>query len=263
MLIFALDDERIILEDTRDVIAAAAPEAEIMLFTRAVPSLEAIREKGLRPDIVFCDIEMPGLSGLQYAAELKKASPETRIVFVTAYPQYAMDAFKVRAQGYILKPLTVAQVEEELSYLPKPPVKNPEKLEVRCFGSFEVMWKGRPLVFSRSRTKELFAYLVDREGGWCTGGEIISNLWEDGDSDKKKYLRVLGSDLISTLKEIGMEKVLLRMRDQWAVDTELLDCDYYRMLQGDMDAVNSYQGEYMKQYSWAELTVGRLFFRNR
>ena len=60
-----------------------------------------------------------------------------------------------------------------------------------------------------------------------------------------------------------MEKVLLRMRDQWAVDTELLDCDYYRMLQGDMDAVNSYQGEYMKQYSWAELTVGRLFFRNR
>ena len=161
MLIFALDDERIILEDTRDVIAAAAPEAEIMLFTRAVPSLEAIREKGLRPDIVFCDIEMPGLSGLQYAAELKKASPETRIVFVTAYPQYAMDAFKVRAQGYILKPLTVAQVEEELSYLPKPPVKNPEKLEVRCFGSFEVLWKGRPLVFSRSKTKELFAYLVD------------------------------------------------------------------------------------------------------
>ena len=44
MLIFALDDERIILEDTRDVIAAAAPEAEIMLFTRAVPDLEAIRE---------------------------------------------------------------------------------------------------------------------------------------------------------------------------------------------------------------------------
>ena len=53
------------------------------------------------------------------------------------------------------------------------------------------------------------------------------------------------------------------MRDQWAVDTELLDCDYYRMLKGDMDAVNAYQGEYMKQYSWAELTVGRLFFRNR
>ncbi len=139
-------------------------------------------------------------------------------------------------------------------------MSNPEKLQVRCFGTFEVLWKGRPLLFSRSRTKELFAYLVDREGSWCTGGEIISDLWEEGNADKKKYLRVLGSDLTSILKEIGMENILLRMRDQWAVNTELLDCDYYRMLKGDMDAVNSYHGEYMKQYSWAELTVGRLFF---
>ena len=43
---------------------------------------------------------------------------------------------------------------------------------------------------------------------------------------------------------------------------ERIDCDYYRMLAGDMDAVNRFRGEYMAQYSWAELTKGELYFRN-
>lgn len=74
-------------------------------------------------------------------------------------------------------------------------------------------------------------------------------------------IRKIISDLKATLKEIGMEDVLIRQRRQVAVRRDLIDCDYYRMLDGDMTAVNAYRGEYMADYSWAEITAGRLHFR--
>lgn len=265
MLIFILDDEPLVLEDTRTVVAQAAPEAELRVFSLASQALEAISEQGLRPDVVFSDIEMPGFSGLELAARLKTLSPDTRIVFVTGYPDYAVRAFKLKVHGFLLKPLSVEDVREELSWLPKPPEAEPGKLRVRCFGNFEVFWQNKPLVFERNKTKELFACLVDREGAWCTAGEIISVLWENPAEikDVKHYLRILIGDLTATLKRIEMQDVLLRKRGQWAVERRLLDCDYYRMADGDIDAVNAFRGQYMAQYSWAELTTGHLVFLER
>ncbi len=54
---------------------------------------------------------------------------------------------------------------------------------------------------------------------------------------------------------------MTRERRQLAVRRDLVDCDYYRMLEGDMEAVNAFDGTYMPEYSWAELTTGRLYFR--
>ena len=69
------------------------------------------------------------------------------------------------------------------------------KLAVRCFGYFDVFYGDDPLIFSRAKTKELLAYLVDREGAACTGGEIELALWEDADAvkDTRHYLRILTS----------------------------------------------------------------------
>ncbi len=134
------------------------------------------------------------------------------------------------------------------------------RLEVRCFGYFDVMWQGQPLIFARKQSKELLAYLIDREGAACSSGEIALALWEDEVDEKseKNRIRVLINDLKNTLKGIGMEDVLIRDRREIAVNRELLDCDYYRLLKGDMTTLDSYMGEYMKQYGWAELTNGRL-----
>ncbi len=79
MLIFAIDDEPKILRDTEQAIREAVPEAKLMCFALAADALTAIRDKRLRPDIVFSDIEMPGLSGLDFAVALKTASPDTRV----------------------------------------------------------------------------------------------------------------------------------------------------------------------------------------
>ncbi len=261
MLIYAIDDEPAMLEELHEAIAAAEPNAEIMDFETAPQVLAAPDNQ--TPDIVFSDIRLPGMDGLDLAVQIKKKAPRAKIIFVTGYSQYAVEAFQRHVNGYVMKPVTPDKIRAELDALDLPPAPEPDKLCVRCFGYFEVFWKGEPLIFRRTQTKELFAYLIDREGEACTSGEIALALWENTVDEKAEHnrIRVLLNDLRATLRSIGMEELLIRERRQLAVRCDMVDCDYYRMRDGDAAAVNAYYGEYMKQYSWAELTAARLHFR--
>ena len=126
-----------------------------------------------------------------------------------------------------------------------------------------MFWGGQPLAFHRKQSKELLAYLVDRRGASCTAEEIIAVIWGDEADMKsaKQRLRNLVNDLKTILKGIGFGDVLIRQGSSLAVRKTRVDCDYFRMLAGDMDAVNAFRGEYMEQYSWAELTKGILHFQ--
>ena len=264
MTILAIDDEPKALRLLHDAIAEAEPGAEIVDYSDGEEALLALREHGLKPDVVFSDIELPGMSGLTFAAELKKAAPETKIVFVTGFPKYAADAYMLHVSGYIVKPVYADRVREELDLLKLPPAEpKPDKLQVQCFGHFEVFWRGKPVIFQRKQSKELLAFLIDREGRACSAEEIASALWEDDDDMQtaKARIRLILHDLRATLREIGMEDVLIRERRQLAIRKDKVDCDYYRMLAGDMNAVNAFGGTYMTEYSWAELTAGRLHFQ--
>lgn len=264
MLFFAIDDEPRMLSLLHKAIAEAEPGAEIMDFTEGDDLLAALSEH--TPDVVFSDVELQGMTGLELAVKIKNAAPEAKIIFVTGYSQYAADAFRLHANGYILKPAEAERIREELDCLNLPNREtDPGKLRVRCFGSFEVFWNGQPLIFQRSQTKELLAYLIDREGASCTSGEIALALWsKDGNGQAgKNRIRVLINDLRGTLRKIGMEDVLIRERRLLAIRRDMVDCDYYRMRDGDVTALNAFDGEYMKQYSWAELTAGKLHFKQR
>lgn len=263
MLIFAIDDEPKSLSKLHKTLAEAAPGAEIMDFPLGTEALRAIEARGLRPDAVFTDIEMPELDGLALAVKLRQASPASRIVFVTAYSEYAVEAIRQRVSGYVLKPVQKSRFQEELEYIAPALKRDAAKLTVRCFGQFDVFWQGKPLMFGRKQTKELMAFLINSNGAVCTAEEIATALWEE-ETDMpiaKRRIRQLVSDLKATLAGIGMEDVLVRRSGQLAILRDKVDCDYYRMLDGDMDALNAYRGEYMKQYSWAEMTVGKLGFR--
>lgn len=263
MRIYVIDDEPTILKASEQVIRRALPDAEVTAFLSATKALDTLKDPSEPLDACFCDIEMPGLNGLEFAIRLKQISPETKIIFVTAYSEYALEAFRLHANGYILKPINVVRVLEEIGETEvTPPEAGEELLKVQCFGNFEVFWQGKPLLFNRKKTRELFAYLVDRKGALCSSEEIVAAVWEDeGDlKNIKTQIRVLISDLRKTLTNIGQEDVLIRQRGQVAINTDKLDCDYYHMLEGDMNAVNVFKGEYMTQYSWAEITAGQLAF---
>ena len=138
-----------------------------------------------------------------------------------------------------------------------PPAKG---LRVQTFGNFEIFYDGKPVRFRRSRTKELFAYLIDRRGAGSTMGQLISVLWEgrpDTDSVRSQ-LRSLITDLRTTFRQLGENAIIIKQRDLIAVDPDRVDCDYYRFLAGDKGAANAFRGEYMSNYSWAETTLGAL-----
>ncbi|MBQ6400311.1 MAG: response regulator [Clostridia bacterium] len=265
MLIFAIDDEPMALMVLHNAIAEAVPEAAIMDYDMGTAALEAIREKDLRPDVVFSDIRMPQLDGLALAAQVRKSSPGTKFVFVTAYSEYAFDAIQVRTSGYVMKPVDADSIRKEMENIAPLRTGMPGGLWIRCFGTFEVFWNRKPLLFARKQTKELLAFLIDREGSVCSAETIITTLWE-GETDLaagKDRVRHLVSDLKKTLSSIGMDEILVRRSGHLAILRDKVDCDYYRMIDGDMAAVNAFTGEYMTQYTWAELTTGRLYFRGK
>ena len=264
MRLFAVDGASEGLGELLSALREAEPEAVLTGFSSADAALNAAEDRDTRPDAVFTEVRTPELDGLELAARLRKAAPECKVVFVTAHPEYALEAFRLHARGYVLKPATPERLREELDeLLPRRPAREAEMLTARCFGAFEVFWRDAPLRFSRKKSKELLAYLIGRQGEWCSTEEIVSALWEDNEgSDPKHYLRVLTMDLSNTLEQIGMQRVLRRRRGFLAVDRDAVNCDYYRFLAGEKEAMDAFRGQYMALYSWGEITLGFLYFKS-
>lgn len=106
------DDERLLREQLKSRLAAVWPELQICGEAR--DGQEAIEKaQQLRPDVVFLDIRMPGLTGLEAAREIVTLpSWSGEIVFVTAYDEYAVAAFEQGALDYLLKPVEVERLAQ-------------------------------------------------------------------------------------------------------------------------------------------------------
>ena len=257
MRIIAVDDEKIALDALSAAIKEIVTEDEVISFRYPEDALEFIKDNPC--DIAFLDVEMAGMSGVELAEELKKYNSEINIVFCTGYGNYRDAAFELHASGYLMKPITSEKVQRELANLRRPIVEK-KKLKVQTFGNFEVYLDGKPIAFKYRRTKELFAYLVDRVGAMCTVGEIIGILFED-DSGREDYFQKLRRDLLSTLEEVGCADAIVHKRGMLGVVVTELQCDYYDYLNNKKDLATSYFGEYMSQYSFAEYTNAHLNVR--
>lgn len=257
MKIIAVDDEKIALDALSSAIKAVVAEDEVISFRYPEDALEYVREHSC--DIAFLDIEMAGMSGVALADALKKYNPEINIVFCTGYGNYRDQAFDLHASGYLMKPITPEKVKREFENLRRP-IYEKKRLKVQTFGNFEVYLDGKPLVFKYRRTKELFAYLVDRVGALCSVGEIIGVLFED-EGGREDYFQKLRRDLLSTLEEVGCKHVIVHKRGMLGVVITEIQCDYYDCLNKKKDFATSYLGEYMSQYSFAEYTNAQLFAR--
>ena len=262
MITLAVDDILSIAKQIRDLMKEIDPEGSHYAESDPTGIQKLAVEK--RPDLIWLDIEMPGYNGLELAAEIKTILPDTNIVFVTGYSKYAVDAFGMHASGYVMKPVTKERLLDEIANLRVPPKDESADetlLRVQCFGNFEVFGHEGIVKFGRSLSKEAFAYLIDRRGAGCTVAEICSILWEDRTADKglKSQCRVIMGALKKDLERVGAGKVIVKNWNTWGIDTSKVECDYYNFLKGDSGAVNLFRGEYMSQYSWAEMTVGRLF----
>lgn len=252
MKILVADDEEIILQQIITILEKVCPEAEVSGFTRGDRILKFAQDHAC--DVAFLDINMGSMSGIDIAKQLKIWYPQINIIFVTAYEEYMKTAFSMHVSGYLMKPVKGQDVKLELENLRHPVSEEKHTgIEARCFGTFDIFVNGESLVFKRSKTKEMLAYLIDRKGNSVTSGELRAVLWESAgwgknareDRDKNHYFQVIKRDLISTLREYGIQDIFISSWNKYAVDTKKIHCDYYDYMDDKPEGVRAYNGEYM------------------
>ena len=254
MIAIAVDDEPLMLGALTKAIKASDDITSVVGFTSCEDALDFIKNNPA--DIAFLDINMRGMGGLSLAEKIIGFCSDCKIVFCTGYEEYAIPAFKLHASGYLLKPISAKDVQVEIDNI-KGIRQNQKPLVVKCFGNFEVYAKGEKLTFKRSKTKELFAFLVDRNGAGVTVAEIGVALWgNDEDQKNQNYIHQLFRDLRQSLEAVGVEEIFERNNYFYSINPEKLDCDYYAYLKTGKP---EFRGEYMAQYSWAEESCGLLW----
>lgn len=259
MIAMTVDDEKAMLHALTAAVTVSPDITEITEFTSCMAALEWAGVHTV--DIAFLDISMRGMGGLALAEKILELQPGCKIIFCTGYSEYAVEAFKMHVSGYLMKPVTAEDVQKEIDYIKGQKKKEP-LLTAKCFGTFEVYSDRGPLAFKRTKTKELLAFLIDRNGAGVTTKQICAGLWEDDTNDAKNrnHLYQLLEDLRVTLKQVGAERLLVKTNTTYSVDVDRIDCDYYSYLKNGRPA---FMGEYMTQYSWSEITCSLLIGQKR
>lgn len=261
MRIITIDDRRSIVNIILRTLDRIDPDGEHLGFIHVDEMIEAVKEK--KPDAIFMDVEMPEMNGIELAKTLQDIDPRINIIFTTGYKEYMPEAFDLYASGYLLKPVEEEEVRKALDHLrygSSEEKKN--RISVQCFGTFEVFVDNKPMSFHRSKSKELFAYLVDRKGASCTNDMIIGNLWGDRPLSEslKSLQRTIVSEMIKDFESVDARDVIIKAKNGISINKEKIDCDYYRYLDGDESAIRQFKGEYMTQYEFAQETRDNLAY---
>ena len=117
-VIILVDDEKPILSDNLRVLNNTLPGAEITGFTKSSEALEFARANAI--DLAYLDIELGRTSGIDLCEQLLRIRPDTDIIFLTAYPDYALRAWSTNACGFLVKPLIPDDIRKSLSSLRHP-----------------------------------------------------------------------------------------------------------------------------------------------
>lgn len=231
--IAAVDDERHVLERFERMVSGIKELELCGLFETGEQLLSYLKDHPL--DAVFLDIEMPGVNGLQLSERVLDLNETINIIFVTAFNQYAVEAFELQAMDYLMKPLTEERLRKTVQRLLKnkstvgKPGK-PGKPFIQCFGDFEVFLDGQALAWKNSKAKEILAFLIHKKGVPVNWEKIADAVWPDYDYEKAQTNFHSTTYLLrKRLAEAGISQMLENGRGNYRVVTDHVSCDLYQL----------------------------------
>jgi two-component SAPR family response regulator len=184
--IIIVEDEEPILNLHKRLLEKSGLFKVIATFTSPIEAAKELSK--LHADAILLDIEMPKITGLELALKLVEEGIDVPIIFSTAYTKYAVDAFRVQALDYVLKPMTpntVLQLDERLAkYYGRQKQHNVAKLEVRLRGEAGTRLNGRAIKWRTKVSEELFYYLLLNEGIVVSKYRILDDIWPNLDERK-------------------------------------------------------------------------------
>lgn len=238
-------------------------------FSQPLAALDFLKKNPV--DAVFLDIEMPDLDGIELATRLIEFQERLAIIFVTAYNQYAVEAFRLNALDYLMKPVTADRLLESLNRISieKEIHIKPATVRCQCFGKFKITNQTAEVKFRTEKAEELLALLIDRRGEAIHRNEICDSLWEEYDGDRALiHFHTTLYYVKKALLQQGVTVPIEHDRGSYRLNVNGFDCDYCRFYQyGTMvhevnqrnifeleEIAGLYGGDYLsgKGYLWAE-----------
>ncbi|WP_048601376.1 response regulator [Rubeoparvulum massiliense] len=226
----------------------------VKTFNTAESMLDEMKKLDFQ--VAFLDIEMVGISGLDLAELIQVWNRDIHIVFVTAYRDYAVQAFELASIDYLLKPVlnnrlekTVARLQEhqaQLSNLSNLSNHDPNlstdrlvhgtssfpALRVICFGEFMVYHQEVPVKWKTAKVKELFAFFITHYNTYMNRDTIIECLWPEYDYKKAKILlHTCISHLRKTLDSLGYQQALIFFNQSYILQLDHFYCDAFELEQ--------------------------------
>ena len=141
MNILAVDADSAALKKIKGILTKNVPEANCFYFDSSLSALAKAREEEI--DVAFLDANMPELSGIDLGKYLTELNPYVNLIYLTETTDYAYEAMKLHASGYLKKPGTNAEVKKELESLRYPELrKKYKRVFAQTFGNFELFVDG-------------------------------------------------------------------------------------------------------------------------
>lgn len=229
-----IDDELPALQELEYLLGEYREIEVAGLFEDPLEALKSIELK--KPDVVFLDIDMPHMNGIELALKIQSMRLGIIIIFVTAYSEYSLEAFRAYPLDYILKPIDDQRFKQTMTHvieqheLRQSNLRNKNTVSIRCFGRLEVTKTGEnkeSLKLSNKKLKELLAYLIHHCGKPVTRKELLQLLFE-GVEDKKtiNYLHVTVYNIRNMLESFGIDRSLVLIKENYSLEIASGVCDY-------------------------------------
>lgn len=275
MKVILVDDEKSMLLIMKKMLSKI-PDIELAgSFQSPVEAYKYIREN--KVDMAFVDINMPEENGLDFVRKVTAEINDIAIFFLTAYKEYALEAYGMYAFDYLVKPITQERLEnsirkarEKLIFLqPTKKEANRNKMIFNCLGNLEVNGKdGRSVQFTSSKSSELMGYLIMHKGRLVSKWRIMEEVFAGmAPQNAETYLNTTIYKLRKALEPHGMKSVIISADESYKIDLNEIYVDMHdfenrilKMNQFDSsnqeEAVNIeklYQGELFgeKDYRWS------------
>lgn len=250
MRAIVVDDEPMMLKSFMRLSSGIEDLQVVRTFEAPEDALEFVKTNSV--EIAFLDVEMPTMSGIQLAKELRAIKPDILIVIISAYGEYIKDSNIIGADYYIVKPYKHETLEMMMNRMRLLVKRQQKEIFIKTFGEFEVLKNGKPTSVT-GKAKEILAYCVIMQGKEVPNEEIYSVLWEGREYNNvnmKVYYNAI-KRLKDALADDSIPDLLISTKHGHLANTDVFDCDLYQWLKKGNKDISKIPDGFMTKYEWA------------
>lgn len=275
-----VDDELLALRDMNKLLQELESIEVVGQYQDPRLVMDAVKQ--LKPDIVFLDIEMPELNGMELGEMLLQANPHIHLVFVTAYHDYALEAFELNAMDYVLKPVQISRLMKTIQRVRGTGLKKEDTDQHQgmlcCFSSFTYLDANNQMQTIHWRTakaQELFIYLLHHHGMTVRKDSILDFLWPEYEFERSStHLHTTIYQIRRIIKQKGIDVQIKYIDEGYRLDLGRVKLDKIEWETGIKQSppitpatieyhsrlLKLYRGDYLAEHHfiWAESEQERL-----